>query len=61
MPVAKNAIKTGIEGCTSLKSVYIPASVVNIFNNAFRDCPAFFTVHPDNPVYASENGKLINK
>jgi len=47
--------------CYGLTSVYIPASVTKIHNYAFWDCPAFITVHPDNPVYESVNGKLKKK
>ena len=48
-------------GCTALASVFIPASLVEIGKQAFDKCPAFFAVHPDNPAYKSENGKLIKK
>jgi hypothetical protein len=44
--------------CTGLKSVFIPASVLSIDENAFYKCPAIITVHPDNPAYTSQNGKL---
>lgn len=47
--------------CTGLTSVAIPASVTAIGVIAFRNCPAMITVHPDNPVYKSENGKLKEK
>ena len=53
--------KRAFECCVGLKLVTIPASVVEIEEYAFYDCPAFFTVHPNNPVYASENGLLYNK
>ena len=46
------------EGCTRLKSVFIPASLVNIEGDDFKDCTASITVHPDNPVYESVDGKL---
>ena len=45
-------------GCTGLKSLTIPCSVTEIGEDALKDCNAFITVHPDNPVYTSENGKL---
>lgn len=44
--------------CKSLVSITIPESVVEISDTAFNGCPALITVHPDNPVYTSENGKL---
>ena len=47
--------------CTGLTSVVLPASVTKIGCNAFSNCRAFFTVHPDNPVYKSVNGKLKRK
>jgi len=56
--------------CIGLKSVFIPASVVeidtmDIFYDfwAFAGCDALtrIDVHPDNPVFASEDGVLLNK
>ena len=47
--------------CTCLTSVIIPQSVTKIRGSAFYECEANIIVHPDNPVYASENGKLIEK
>ena len=38
-----------------------PASVIEIGEDAFRYCPALITVHPDNHVYKSENGKIMKK
>jgi len=32
--------------------------VTRIGKDVFKNCPAYITVHPDNPFYASENGKL---
>jgi len=32
-----------------------------IEERSFDNCPAYVTVHPDNPVYTSENGKLKKK
>ena len=47
--------------CTALASVFIPASVIKIKSYAFYKSPAYFTVHPDNPVYKSKNGKLTKR
>ena len=46
-----------------LKSVIIPASVIEIKDFAFGRCYGLIsiTVHPDNPNYSSENGVLFNK
>jgi hypothetical protein len=49
------------DGCTGLTSVFIPASVVEIDKEAFEGCYAYISVHPANPVYKSENGKLTKK
>lgn len=49
----------------NIETVYIPASLTDIFNQAFdrsRICGAGFTVHPDNPYYASNgDGNLYDK
>ena len=42
-------------------TVTISASVTKIGKNAFAGCPDSITVHPDNPEYTSENGKLKRK
>ena len=49
--------------CTGLTSMVIPRSVKKIEKKAFVDCHNLtaITVHPDNPVYTSENGKLAEK
>jgi hypothetical protein len=44
----------------SLTSVIIPDSVTHIGEWAFDD-DIIFTVHPDNPFYKSEDGKLTEK
>jgi hypothetical protein len=44
-----------------LTSVTIPDSVTRIGVPAFERCPAFFTIHPDNPNYGSKDGKLYKK
>jgi hypothetical protein len=54
--VESNAFKY----CT-IKSVTIPKSVVIIGDDAFEYSEASIIVHPDNPFYKSENGKLIEK
>jgi hypothetical protein len=50
--------------CFSLVVVSIPKSTIEISENAFSGCcfglPRF-VVHPDNPIYASKDGELINK
>ena len=48
-------------GCSSLVSIYIPAGVVTIGDSAFNNCGELeeFIVAPENPVYRSENGHLI--
>ena len=46
--------------CTGLTYISIPCSTTWIAaHNAFHKCPAYIEVHPENPVYISENGKLI--
>jgi hypothetical protein len=49
--------------CRALTSVAIPASTVKIAEDAFDDCHYYMTitVHPDNPFYTSENGKIKRK
>jgi len=49
--------------CTGLKFITIPDSVKKIDNafKSFDGCQTFITVHPDNPVYTSENGELKAK
>jgi hypothetical protein len=62
--IPDSVVKIGsyaFDGCKKLKSVFIPPSVVEISDSAFNDCPAFITVHPDNPVYTSKRGKLTFK
>jgi len=54
-------IGPGAFACTGLTSVTIPALVTEIGDFAFDDCKVCITVHPDNPVYKSENGKLKYK
>ena len=43
--------------------IYIPANITQIENGAFDSLPYVFYiyVHPDNPVYSSENGILYTK
>ena len=49
------------EGCTSLTSVTIPASVTSIWPTAFMFCPSLerLTVVPGNPVYHSAGNCII--
>jgi hypothetical protein len=47
--------------CTSLKAISIPKTTINIGLFVFDGCDAIVTVHPDNPVYLCENGKLISR
>ena len=54
------------DSCINLTAISIPASVTDIgysscLNHAFTRCGAYITVHPDNPVYESENGKIKHK
>jgi hypothetical protein len=49
--------------CSGLTSIIIPDLIIEIKGNAFSGCFSLteITAHPDNPVYASENGVLLNK
>jgi hypothetical protein len=51
--------KMAFDGC-GFTSVIIPASVTHIGGGAF-DSNTVVSVHPDNPFYKSENGKLVEK
>ena len=44
--------------CSSLTAITIPCSVLEISESAFAGCNVFITVHPDNPAYTSQNGKI---
>ena len=48
-------------GCTGLTAIDIPKSVTKIGEWIFEGCELFVTVHPDNPFYASIDGKLVMK
>jgi len=48
-------------GCTNLASIYIPPTTLKVGGWAFDNCNAFITVHPDNPVYTSIDGKLYSR
>lgn len=50
--------------CSELRSVALPAGLTSLGTSAFAKCSALeaFSVHPDNPVYASdENGVLYSR
>jgi 5-bromo-4-chloroindolyl phosphate hydrolysis protein len=47
--------------CEGLTRLTIPASVLETCKETFDGCPAFISVHPDNPAYSSEDGILFNK
>ena len=49
--------------CRGLTSVTIPASLTKIGKDIFRQCSRLteITVHPDNPVFTSQNGVLFSK
>ena len=55
--------KVAFCGCTALTSIIIPASVVELGEWTFAQCTALtsIAVHPDNPVFSSEDGILFNK
>ena len=44
--------------CPALTAIHIPAATTNVHDNAFARSPTAITVHPDNPVYESIEGKL---
>ena len=50
-------------GCIALESIIIPKTVKKIDTKAFWGTPDITTilVHPDNPVFTSENGVLLSK
>jgi len=49
--------------CAGLTSVFIPASVVKTGNVIFHRCTGLtsIAVHPDNPVFASDDGVWFNR
>ena len=48
--------------CTSLKSVFVPTTLVEIHERAFENSEkVVFNVADNNPVYKDEDGKLLNK
>jgi hypothetical protein len=47
--------------CTGLTSIRIPAGVTDISLDAFNNCDLKIEVAPDNPVYASVDGVILNK
>ena len=49
--------------CSALAEIVIPSTVTEIGENAFRGCSSLLavTVHPENPVFSSEDGILYNK
>lgn len=48
------------ENCKKLKYIYLPKYTQIIGKNAFEACPAEVVVHPDNPIYFSQNKSLFN-
>ena len=55
-----NIIASGaLSNCDKLTCVSISATVTEIADDAFGGSVTTITVQPDNPVYKSENGKLI--
>ena len=60
----KNKIQNWeLTDCTELTSITIPASITGIGRYAFSSCDDLINIaiHPDNPVYTSENGVMFNK
>ena len=49
--------------CAGLTAVHIPETFENIDTETFKGCTALaaISVHPDNPLYASEDGVLFNR
>jgi hypothetical protein len=44
-----------------LTSITIPESVTEIGNWIFEGCEPYVSVHPNNPVYTSVDGKLFTR
>ena len=55
--------KNAFSGCKELSSLSIPSTMMAIKNGAFEGCSKLthYTVHPDNPKFAAQDGVLFNK
>lgn len=47
--------------CSSLKSIELPDSLTEIVDNPFRSCSSDIILSSDHPVFAMQNGMLIDK
>lgn len=64
LPASLKEIGTSaFSGCTSLSHIEIPASVTKIGAGAFGSCHSLMAINvdPDNTVFSSVNGLLLNK
>ena len=47
---------------SSIKSIYIPKTIIDVSSEAFINLEdVIFSVDPDNPIYTTEDGKLVRK
>lgn len=56
-------VPEGEESCHDITQIMIPATITNLHFAAFEGCQNLetFYVDPDNPIYASEKGFLLNR